>query len=215
MVATVRWKDKTDIGTLASGDRLPVTDVSDTNTDKYTTPDEVKTYVEANLSAASETVSGVVELATAAETDTGTDATRATSPDGLQDSKYNVRYACFILIDPDTDVAADTDIGGSFVIPFAATILQDDTKTDQLAAVTDTAGTTGTMVVDVHLNGTTIMTTNKLDIETTEAGTQTAVTQPDLTTTAISAGDVLTFDIDAVHTTAAKGLKVYMAFREG
>jgi hypothetical protein len=70
------------------------------------------------------------------------------------------------------------------------------------------------MVVDIHLNGTTIMTTNKLDIESTEKGTQTAATQPDLTTTSISAGDILTFDIDAVHTTAAKGLKVLMAIRE-
>ncbi|KKL61125.1 hypothetical protein LCGC14_2198470, partial [marine sediment metagenome] len=46
---------------------------------------------------------------------------------------------------------------------------------DQLAATTDTAGITGTMIVDIHLNGTTIMTTNKLDIETTEKGTETAV----------------------------------------
>lgn len=44
----VRWKDKTDIATLADGDRIPVTDVDDANTDKYTTPAEIKAYVEAN-----------------------------------------------------------------------------------------------------------------------------------------------------------------------
>ena len=58
------------------------------------------------------------------------------------------------------------------------------------------------------------MTTNKLDIETTEKSSATAATQPDVTTTAVSAGDVLTFDVDAVHTTPANGLKVYIAIKE-
>lgn len=49
-MATTRWKDKTDITTLADGDRLPVTDVDDANTDKYTTPAEIATYVSGALS---------------------------------------------------------------------------------------------------------------------------------------------------------------------
>lgn len=167
------------------------------------------------MTAASDTVAGVVELATIAETDTGTDATRAVTPDGLQGSVRNIRYLVFSLIDSTTNVAADTDVGGDFVIPFGGTILQSDTLKNQLAATNTTAGITGTMVVDIHLNGTTIMDTNKLDIETTEKSTVDATTQPDLTTTAISANDILTFDIDAVHSgTAAKGLKVYIAIRE-
>lgn len=124
-----------------------------------------------------------------------------------------VRFMCFSLVDKATAVAVATSIGGDWTIPFRGTILQSDTKHDVLAATTDTAGTTGTMVVDIHLNGTTIMTTNKLDIETTEKGTQTAATQPDLTTTSFVDGDILTFDIDAIHTTPALGLKVLMAFR--
>lgn len=180
----------TTVGTLSSGD------------------------VDAAVTDASLTAKGKVELATIAETDTGTDATRAVTPDGLQGSKRNIRYLVFSLVADGTDVATDTSIGGDFTVPFSGTILQDDTDHDQLAATTDTAGTTGTMVVDIHLNGTTIMTTNKLDIESTEKGTQTATTQPDLTTTDISAGDILTFDVDSIHTTAAKGLKVYMAIRE-
>ena len=43
------------------------------------------TIVQANVVAASLTVAGVVELATGAETNTGTDATRAVTPDGLND----------------------------------------------------------------------------------------------------------------------------------
>jgi len=34
-MATVRWKDKSDVGTPASGDRIPITDVDDSNADKY------------------------------------------------------------------------------------------------------------------------------------------------------------------------------------
>ena len=70
------------------------------------------------------------------------------------------------------------------------------------------------MVVDVHKGGATVMATNKLDIETGEKSTNTATTQPDLTVTAVTAGDVFTFDIDAIHTgTAAKGLSVTLAIR--
>lgn len=43
-----------------------------------------KNYVDGRTGAASETVSGIVELATAAETTTGTDTTRAVHPAGLK-----------------------------------------------------------------------------------------------------------------------------------
>ena len=45
-MANVRWKDKTDIATLAATDRIPVTDdVAGAAIDKYCTPAEIKTYV--------------------------------------------------------------------------------------------------------------------------------------------------------------------------
>lgn len=126
-----------------------------------------------------------------------------------------ISFLKFRLLDSATDVAVATSIGGDWRVPFGGTILQSDTLKYQLYAYTDTAGTTGTMVVDIHKNGTTIMTTNKLDIETGEKTTADATTQPDLTTTTIAAGDILTFDVDAKHTTAAKGLVVGMAIRRG
>ena len=141
---------------------------------------------------------------------------RDASISGWADKTFGnkLRYLTFSLIDKDTAVATATSIGGDFTVPFAGTIVQDDAKPHQFAATTDTAGTTSTMTVDVNLNGSTIMTTNKLDIETTEKSSATAATQPDVTTTAVSAGDVLTFDVDAVHTTPANGLKVYIAIKE-
>lgn len=45
-MATVRWKDKADIVTLAATDRMPVTDdVGASNVDKYCTPAEIQTFV--------------------------------------------------------------------------------------------------------------------------------------------------------------------------
>ena len=123
-----------------------------------------------------------------------------------------LRFIDFDIVEYSTNVATGTNLA-IWQAPFAGTIVQDDANPDYFAAYTAGAGTTGTMVVDIHLNGTTIMTTNKLDIETTEKDTTTAATQPDLTTTSFSAGDLFTIDVDAIHTTPATGLKVRMAVR--
>jgi hypothetical protein len=98
---------------------------------------------------------------------------------------------------------------------FSGTFLQSDTNKQWLMANNTTAGVTGTMVLDIHLDGTTIMDTNKLDIETGEKTTETATTQPALTTTAFTAGQIVTIDTDAVHTTPAKGSSVSIAVLEG
>lgn len=169
---------------------------------------------DAAVTDASVTAKGKVELATIAETDTGTDATRALTPDGLQGSLRNIRWLVFSLVEAGTDTATATNIYGDFESPIAGTILQSDSTPFFLYANNSTAGTTGTMVVDISIGGTTIMTTNKLDFDSTEKTTTTASTPPDLTTTALAVGDIITIDIDAVHTTAAKGLTVYMAVRE-
>lgn len=52
----------------------------------------VLTYIINAFTAASTTVAGKVEIATSAETNTGTDAMRAVSPDGLAGSNFGIRY---------------------------------------------------------------------------------------------------------------------------
>jgi hypothetical protein len=118
----------------------------------------------------------------------------------------DVRYVVWRVVASDTNCAVDTTVSGDFEFPYTGTITE-------IGAYNDTAGTTGTMVADVHLNGTTIMTTDKLDIDTTEKTTRTAATAPAVTTTAITAGDILTCDIDAIHTTPAKGLTIRIGIR--
>ena len=162
--------------------------------------------VDAAVSASSLTVAGKVELATTAEINTGTDTTRAMPVDQYVASNRNVRYFFYRAVDNATDTAIATTKGGDFELPYTGTITE-------IGAYVDTAGTTGTMTVDVNLNGTTLMTTNKITIDTTEKSSRTAATAPGLTTTAVTAGDLITIDIDAIHTTAAKGLTVRLGIR--
>lgn len=169
------------------------------------------------LPDASATAQGVSELAIAAEIDTGTDATRTMPVDQFVASKRNIRWLVFNLVEATTDCAIAANIHGDFVSPIAGTILQIDTAPFYLYATNSTAGiNTGVgLVVDISIGGTTIMTSNKLDFDTTEKTTTTAGTPPDLTTTALAVGDIITIDIDSIHDgTAAKGLTVFMAIRE-
>ena len=161
------------------------------------------------VSAASLTAAGKVELSTTAEIDTGTDTTRAMPIDQFVASARNVRYILFRVIAKATDWDADATaaVGGDLVIPFTGTIVD-------IEADSDTAGTTGTAIVDVNLDGSTIMTTDKLKWDSTEKSTRTySGTAPGLTTTAVTAGGIITLDIDTNHTTKSKGLTLYLAIR--
>lgn len=112
------------------------------------------------------------------------------------------KYAVFRLIASDTNVAVATGIGGDFRLPFAGDLVE-------VGAYVDVAGVTGTQVADINLAGTTVMTDDKLDIETGEKSTEDAAQQPVLTTTAFLKDDIFTFDVDTIQTTAAKGLSIW------
>ena len=58
------------------------------------------------------------------------------------------------------------------------------------------------------------MTTNKITIDSTEKSSRTAATAPGITTSAVAVGDILTFDIDAIQTTAALGLTIRIGIRQ-
>jgi len=90
----------------------------------------------------------------------------------------------------------------TFRAPFAMTLTE-------LRANVNTAPTGSTLIVDVNLNGSTMMTTNKLSIDASEETSETAATAHALTTSAIADDDEITIDIDQVGSTVTgKGLKV-------
>ncbi len=162
---------------------------------------------DAIVTNSSKIAKGKVELATTAEIDTGTDSTRAIPVDQYVASDRNVRYVDWRVLDKGTAQLVITNVAGDFEFPFTGTVVS-------IGAYVDTAGTTGTATYDVNLAGTTIMTTNKITIDTGEKSSRTAATAPALTTTAITAGDILTADVDAIHTTPASGLVIRIGVRQ-
>jgi len=159
----------------------------------------------ASLPAAAAATSGIAELAITSEINTGTDSTRIMPIDQYVASHRNTRYILYRLMDKDTDVETGTTTGGDFEFPFAGTILAAGT-------FNDTAGSSGTQIIDINKGGSTIMSTDKCDTSS-GAKTSRSSTTPGITTSAIAAGDIITFDIDAVHSTAAKGLTVRLEVR--
>ena len=63
------------------------------------------------IGSSSLTAQGVVELATAAETTTGTDATRAVTPDGLAGSDYGKRIVSIALLNNSTNTSVGDGAG--------------------------------------------------------------------------------------------------------
>ena len=66
-----------------------------------------------------------------------------------------------------------------------------------------TAPTGSSAIFDVNRNGTSIMTTNKIEIEAGENSSRTATQQPVLTTGSLIAGDIIACDIDQIGSTVA------------
>lgn len=160
------------------------------------------------VAAASDSAAGKVELATAAETTTGTDAARAVTPDGLAGSDIFGRKVVSIQVfDGATDVA--TGDGKAYItIPAALNGM----NLVRAQATVVTAGTT---------NATTVMVHNKTDaadmlsgaISIASAGTVGTVGTVNTSADDVATNDVLRIDVDSVSTTAPKGLMVVLEFQ--
>jgi len=88
--------------TPVNADGVPIMDSAASNVMKFLSFTDLKTFLKTYFDtlytiAASTTVSGIIEIATSAEGNTGTDATRAISPDGFAGSNFGIRYISFPL----------------------------------------------------------------------------------------------------------------------
>ena len=105
-----------------------------------------------------------------------------------------------------TDLTGSTSVPvEEFYAPFAVTV----------TAVKGTVGTAPTgsgIVMDIHEVGTTLMTTNKINIDVSELKSDDATTQPTLTDTSIASGALLEFFVDSTGT-GAKAAKIYVYYR--
>lgn len=112
------------------------------------------------------------------------------------------RYIVWRVLDNLVSQTVNTTFGGDFRFPFSGTI-------QNVYAYVDTAGTTGSAVIDLNVNGSTILST-KINIDTTEKNSVDASTQPVISSASVAQWDILTVDIDTIQTTPAKGLTVVL-----
>lgn len=165
------------------------------------------------VSAASLTVAGKIEVATAAETTTGTDADRAVSPDGLSGSDYGKRVVGVQVVDSLTNTS--TGDGKAF---FRVPSVMNGWNLVAVAAHIYTAGTTNTTDVQIRRTRSAAnvdMLSTKITIDSTEVDTLTAATPAVINASNddVNTGDKISIDVDAVHTTPAQGLFVELIFQ--
>lgn len=156
--ASINALDITEVGTITSGvwngtaiNQTYLVGQSGTNTG-----DELP---------ASVTVAGVVELATTAETTTGTDATRAVTPDGLKDG-YQGSTNVTTLGTIGTGVWQGTAINQTYLVGQSGTNTGDQDLSGLLLNTTDTLDGTLTITGDLVVQGDQIQANvTNLDIE--------------------------------------------------
>lgn len=114
------------------------------------------------------------------------------------------RFVLYRVVPPTTDTTVVNVVGGDFVMPFAGFV-------SKVGATVDTPGTTGTTTIDVNKNAITILKT-KITVDSTEKTSRTAATPSivDATVRTFEVGDIFTFDVDAISSTPAKGLTIFI-----
>lgn len=165
--------------------------------------------VDAVVSAASLTVAGKIEIATAAETTTGTDATRAVSPDGLSGSVFGQRPVLIQSFDSGTAVATGDGVN-AVAIPAA---LNGMNLISATATVND-KGITGTTDVQIRRRRAGVnadMLSTKITLGDEFFASDGVV---DAANDDVNTGDQIYIDVDAVHSgTAPNGLTTVFTFQ--
>lgn len=154
-----------------------------------------------------------VALATAAQTTTGTDATRAVTPDGLAGSDFGKTVVSILVFDDSLNVTVADGAGDMF---FRIPAVLNGYNLVAVAAAVQTAGTTGTTDIQIHnVTQAADMLTTKITIDTGETDSSTAATAAviDTANDDVATGDRIRIDVDAVSTTPPKGLLVELTFQ--
>jgi hypothetical protein len=162
------------------------------------------------ISTTSDSVSGLVELATTAETTTGTDTARAVTPDGLSGSDYGKRIVEWRVIASGTALTTG-DGKDYFVVPVT---LNGYNLVDFDIAV-DTVSSSGTPTVQLYnVTDSQDILSTVATIDANEFTSYTAATAPAINTSYddVSTGDRLRCDVD-VSGTGTTGLILIMIFQ--
>lgn len=142
---------------------------------------------------------------------TGTSTTWVVTPDSLAGSYAGTKTVQATVVDYTTDVATG-DGQGYIHIPASVNGMNLVT----VHAEVITAGTTGTTDIQIHnVTDAVDMLSTKLTIDSGETGSDTGATPAVINTSNddVATNDLLRIDVDAVSTTAPKGLIVTLEFR--
>lgn len=172
---------------------------------------------DASVTDASTTAKGKVELATSAEVTTGTDATRAITPDAFADSEFGKQPVFLAITSPLTD-AATGDGQSYFRVP--SRISGMNLVSVRLTA--STPSTSGAVTVQLRRSRRTDATTRAnadmlstaLTLDANEYDSADAATAAVINTSNddVTTGDYIFADVDGVGT-GSKGLGVLMVFQ--
>lgn len=167
---------------------------------------------------ASDTQTGVIEIATAAETTTGTDATLAVSPDGLAGSEFGKRTVSILVSDPNGDAITTGD--GKAVFPVDTTL--NGMNLVAVKGYLSTVSSSGAPNVQIRRSRrssatartTADMLSTALTIDASEFESADAATAAVINTSNddVQTGDMIFIDIDGAGT-GAKGLQVLLTFQ--
>ena len=161
--------------------------------------------------AASDSATGVVELATVAELDTGTDTGRAVTPDVLAGSNFGERIVELLAVDFTVDTAVADGLA-YFHVPSSMAGM----NLVEVHAEVFTAGTTNTTDIQIaNVTQGADMLSTVITIDSGETGSDTAAAAAAIDTGEddLTVNDMIRIDIDAVSSTEAKGLLVTLVFR--
>jgi hypothetical protein len=160
---------------------------------------------------ATTSVAGLIKTATSTTVNTGTATDEAVTPDALAGSNIGTEVVEVAVFAPTTDVAVG-DGKAYFIVPTELNGM----NLVRVAATVITAGTTNATTVQIaNVTDSVDMLSTLMNIESTETSTRTSATPGTIDTTHddVATGDVLRIDVDAVSTTAPKGLIIEMAFQ--
>jgi hypothetical protein len=172
--------------------------------------------------SASDTQAGKVELATSAETTTGTDATRAVTPDGLAGSAYGTKHATIECIERSTALTTGDgkcyipihpDFNGWLVVSVSAHV---GAAVSSSGAVNVDIDVCGAVATGVSCSGTNrdLLSTN-ITIDQNEDGTETAAAAAAIDTANddLATGEWIRINVDGAGT-GTQGLYVTLGFRK-
>lgn len=157
------------------------------------------------------TASGAVSYASIAETNAGTEAAEAVTPDGLAGSNFGKAVVSILVSDPNGDAITTGDGKAYWRVPSTCNGM----NLVAVAAALITVSSSGIPTVQIHnLTQAADMLTTKLTIDASETDSSTAAAAAviDGANDDVATGDMLRIDID-VAGTGAKGLMVEMQFQ--